>query len=709
MMEHVRMFDWCASVHDQYFVEEADLDNCNTEKILRNKFLDPLLSSDSDDEERHNKINWDEIFKNKQIQKHKLFVPCLRQVPAYPKLSSMDFRKHLQFLKVLSADNPHILPDLFIGKPTRNDIKLFETAKEEYLKEQKEYKEWAKSLWTTDHCIRALRPKPTIETVYEAEYKVRAQRVQSLPKNYDIAAQIPLESTKSNCEIVLKQELISVPLSDMAQVQVPDKITKVFSIIRPCTVPEPCHKHPYQIVLPNEDAVSMLPITEIHRELASYALNNGAHYIASENALKCLVQWNRHWLLPLSVCNTVGPDGEAVNVVVLGSEFSVNKEAAPVRTYKAFRHLLEHALIPSSEKERVLENSKNKSKKKHTSSPKFDVSAAAITTDVEMTSDDEDHHLYIDAGEETDMDLPLSSLLKGQSKRIKSSPRVAASPRSPAARHVTRAAARRASDDVGDIGVYTCTCKDTLFEQPPRRSYKRWQFRDKATNEHHDIIVHCAHKTRDKSGEIILEPLPEYQMDLGASEQSADSLRSIALSLALRKQASVLNARIDGQTGDVATFESLTSEDLQQQHSELRRQALGSVQAALQQLQGLLPGDYILQHEQSHGPNCLLLSPATSVTPQLRLSFDSTQLVEADEAHTVKTAPVLCDVLLPYHKHRRILPCTFTPYESQLAKESKKPQSKKKSPPQAIKCEAERPARDHTAKWPKRKRSKKKW
>uniref|UniRef100_A0A2A4IXC6 Little elongation complex subunit 2 C-terminal domain-containing protein n=1 Tax=Heliothis virescens TaxID=7102 RepID=A0A2A4IXC6_HELVI len=684
MMEHVRMFDWCASVHDRYFVEETDLDNCNTEKILRNKFVDPLLSSDSEDDERPNKINWDEIFNNKQIQRSKLFVPCLRQVPAYPKLSSMDFRKHLQFLKVLSADNPHILPDLFIGKPTRNDIKFFETAKEEYLKEQKEYKEWAKSLWTTDHCIRALRPKPTIETVYEAEYKIRAQRVRSLPKNYDIAAQIPLESTKSNCDMVLKQELITVPLSDMAQVQVPDKITKQFSIIRPCTVPEPCQLHPYQIVLPTEDAVSILPITEIHRELATYALHNDAQYIASENALKCLLQWNRHWLLPLSVCRTIGPDGEAVNVVVLGSEFSVHKESAPVRTYKAFRHLLEHALIPPSERERILENSKSKPKKKVISSPKFDVNAPAIATDVEMTSDD-DGHLYIDTGEEIDMDAPKLSPRTRRSKRLKTDDSNT-SPRVPRDTRRTRAAARLASDDCADIGVYTCTCKDTLFEHPPRRSYKRWQFRNKATNENHDIIIHCAHKTRDKSGEIIIEPLPEYQIDLGASEQSADSLRSIALSLALRKHASVLNARIDGQTGDVATFESMSSEDWRVQHAELRRQALGTVHAALCQLQGLLPGDYVLQHEQSHGANCLLVSArATGAAPRLRLQFDSTQLVDADEAHTVKAAPVLCDVLLPYHKHRRILPCAFTPHETQIAKDSKKPPPKKKAPPQAIK------------------------
>ena len=49
-----------------YFVEEADLDNCATEKILRNKFVDPLLSSDSEDDTPNN-IDWDQIFKNKPV------------------------------------------------------------------------------------------------------------------------------------------------------------------------------------------------------------------------------------------------------------------------------------------------------------------------------------------------------------------------------------------------------------------------------------------------------------------------------------------------------------------------------------------------------------------------------------------------------------------------------------------------------------------
>lgn len=52
--------------------------------------------------------------------------------------------------------------------------------------------------------------------------------------------------------------------------------------------------------------MSILPKTEVHRELAQYAYDNGAMYIASENALKCLVETDRHWTIPVSVCEVIG-------------------------------------------------------------------------------------------------------------------------------------------------------------------------------------------------------------------------------------------------------------------------------------------------------------------------------------------------------------------------------------------------------------------
>lgn len=681
-MEHVRIFDWCSSAQDRYFVEEADLDNCNTEKILRNKFIDPLVSSDSEDE-APNKIDWDEVFKDKKTHNGRMHVPCLRAVPQYPKLSKLASNKHHQMLKVLCTENPHVLGDCFIGKASRQDFKAFETEKETYLAEQKDYKDWAKSIWTTNHFIRALRPKPLVEAVYEAEFKMKALRMRGLPKQYDLAAQIALESPRSNCDVILKQELIGVAPSEVPLIQIPKEITKAINIITPCTVPEPCQKHPYQIILPHENTISMLPTTEVHKELATFAWTNGTQYIASENALKCLVQWNRYWTIPLSVCESISPDGDKANVVVLDSEFSINKEVAPIRTYKAFRHLLESTLIPLAEKERVRKNYTNKEKPKEIGS-KFHVNAKSIFESSDLTSDEEEENLVIDTGEDTDFGSPKPK----SSKRLKTEESVRRSARLMSNESIgynTRAASRRVSEECQDIGVYSCTCKDTIYEKPPRRSYKKWQFRNKLDNEKLDIIVHCPHKARDGSRELIFEPSPEYQLDLGASEQSMDSLRSIALSLALRKNAAVVNVRVDGSGGDVATIDVLPAEKFTKKHPDMTRQVITAVHTALSQLQGLLPGHYVLLHEPSHGANSMLLSSRSGRGARLLLQFDSSQLAEADEAQMVRNPPVISDALLPYHKFRKILPCAFTPHENQLAKEVKKPATKKKAPPQALK------------------------
>lgn len=56
----------CSSEPDVYFLHESDIENSAIEKILRNKFYDPLLSSESEDETRPKVVlNWDEIFNKK--------------------------------------------------------------------------------------------------------------------------------------------------------------------------------------------------------------------------------------------------------------------------------------------------------------------------------------------------------------------------------------------------------------------------------------------------------------------------------------------------------------------------------------------------------------------------------------------------------------------------------------------------------------------
>lgn len=44
-----------------------------------------------------------------------------------------------------------------------------------------------------------------------------------------------------------------------------------------------------------------------------------------------------------------------------------------------------------------------------------------------------------------------------------------------------------------------------------------------------------------EEGELVLEPIPEYQLELGGIQQSPAKIASSALSLALRKNASLLN------------------------------------------------------------------------------------------------------------------------------------------------------------------------
>lgn len=82
--------------------------------------------------------------------------------------------------------------------------------KQKYEAEQKEYIEWAKTLWTTNHCVRALHPKPHVEMVYEARFKMRANEMNSYPKTYDMAAQIPLETVNGSCTMVFAKDIKTV-------------------------------------------------------------------------------------------------------------------------------------------------------------------------------------------------------------------------------------------------------------------------------------------------------------------------------------------------------------------------------------------------------------------------------------------------------------------------------------------------------------------
>ncbi|KAG6447810.1 hypothetical protein O3G_MSEX005168 [Manduca sexta] len=701
-MEHIRLFDWCATEPDRQFVTVEELDNCVTERILRNKFYDPLESSSSEDEGSGCKIDWDSIFaKKKDSEKtQKIFVPGLHAVPPYLKKSSLTEQQHYQCLKVLCQDNPNVLPDYFIARPTKADRRVMEQIKELYEKEQKEYAEWARALWNNCHCIRALRPKPVIETVYDAEYKMRSHEVRSFPKTWHVAAQIPLEMRSGVFEMVLREDVVKVNLSELPQIQCPEVIREKLSIMRPPSIPEPCTKHPCRFILPDEKTVTILPLTEVQCLLAQFALDYGAQYIASESALRCVLDSERVWTLPVSVCETIGADGEKNNIIVLGSEFMIHKEQSKIRTYRAARHLLEYALVPASEKAKIIE----RNNKSQIDSRETDVNMSILFDSESVSSGEEEDSLVIDPGDysgepnEQDYVMSMDEDTCDQDSVVtpvyaKNSPKRKKEESTP----VEKEKRQTRSSDAPNFGIYTCSCKDSIFEKPPPRSFRKWLLKKKNSHETYDIIVHCSHKTKNRTQEVVLEPTIEYQADLGASQLSQSRIRAMALALMLREDATLLNVRVDSDSGDIISVEQPSLPP------GVEGDVAHIVYACLAQLSGLLPGHYVLLHESRHGANALLLSPRGAAQGGEALS--SLAAASDDEARGVRAPPVLEPTLLPYHKYRRILPCAFTPYESQVAKEPKKPVTRQKTPPQAIRLDAGAQSGAHR-KWPKRKRKK---
>ncbi|KAL4711650.1 hypothetical protein ACJJTC_011358 [Scirpophaga incertulas] len=591
---------WSADTNEPefYFMDEKELDNSVVEKILRNRFIDPnLSSSESEDEATRPKLDWDKIFKkNKHAKDHRYIVQGIHPPLRYKKLSALTSIQHVQCLTVLCSQNPEVIPDLHIPRPTRLDYKVFEEVKETYAKEQKEFLEWAKFLWANSHCVRALRPKPIVETVYEAEFNIKAKEMECFPKLYTLAAQIPLESATSKCEIVHQKELVKVSIASLPQMQHPD-MSKRITITRSYPTPMPCNKHPTRFVLPTDTKVTQLPLTEVHNELAQFAFDNGASNIASESALRCLVQESRYWTLPVSVCRAISNDGAVHNVVVLGSEFAMGREVATVRTYKAYRRLLQHALLTPCES--VSEFDLDASEDLHQPHEEEDEESmeesCVVSQDLDMTlSDDDEDGLIIDTDLFEENKSERSILMSPKSSgSAKDDLEMNQSPPSPIHERVTRQSSRDAEGNISDL--FKCVCKDTRHEKPAARSYRRLRVR--SYHECHDLVVHAAHRLKDDNGEVILEPIPEYQLDCGASEQTPDQIRSVALALLLRKNASVLNVRIDTGSGDIVHTERVPPQELNKRLLEVVDNIANRLHTALAQLQGLVPGRYLLCHQ----------------------------------------------------------------------------------------------------------------
>lgn len=656
-----------------YLIDEVVLDNSIIENIIRGKLRDPLISSD--DEVTEPAIDWDAIWQPMNKDKARdIYVPGLRPPPTYPKLSVLTEIQHRQLLKVLCAKHPHILEQQFINKPTENDHNAYNILKPIYEIEQKEFIEWAKSLWVDEHYTRALCLKPVIETVYEAEFKMRVHKLSGFPTCFDMATEIPLEySNTHQYDIQLIQTLLDVNVSELPLVKLPQPILKKMSVIEAYSrPPEPCFKHPCQFILPNADSVSTLPITELHYELAQYAAENGTNLIASENALRCLLQLNKHWIIPVTVCEVVTPDGENCNVVVIDSEFSIHKEPAMTRTYKAMKHLLDNKLILAGG-----ETKKPTRKKKHPrkieSQRKYSSTSIAGTSNSSIMGT---ANTSTASTSSTSMAVAIDDLNPSDDEN--SSFTIFEEDNGMTSADITM----EAVNDI--IGVYSdCACNRILYKPPPRRSFKKWRLKNIVTSENIDLIVHCAHKARNRSNEVVLEPIPEYQLEMGGSEQPPDRIRALVLALIFRENADVVNVRLDASNGEIVTIDLISTEDFIDAHSEKHHQVLNIMHTSLSELQGLYPGHYLLQHAPSHGANALfhVNHPSGSV----KLDFTFSQLAEAEETKMAKMPPIIAPVLMPHHKFRNILPCAFTPFEEEMPPQTERRPPIRKNPNRKVK------------------------
>ncbi|XP_039763100.1 uncharacterized protein LOC120635958 isoform X2 [Pararge aegeria] len=589
------------------FMPELDDDfftNRVVERPLRDRSRNSGTSSDSEDDVPD--ASWDAIIANyiKERREARIYVPCLYQkAPPYPKLSAINSKEQFRCLKVLCYENPHILPGKSIPPPSNKDRKFFEALKTRYENEQKEFIAWAKELWTNNHCVRALHPKPEVEKVYEAIFKMRAFEMRSFPKTYERVALLSLEKKNSNAfEMILDKEIITVDIQSLPQLE-RRLIRKKTCIIKTYSLPEPCTKHPCRFILPYLNSVSTLLLTDIHEYLADFGYENKAQYVVSEDALQCLLEWNRPWEIPVTVHRIFELDDDTKHVVVLGNEFAARKEPVLSRTYKAFKLLLLPCLIPS----------------------------------ISELSDDESSD---DEGNDVDVDDSGLEFSKKDDEAEKSTE----------AGKDSKSLHKEAEDHSGV--PYGCTCKDTLFEKPPQRSFSKWQVKDNTTGVNYDVIVHCPHQVRDKNGEVLFEPIPEYQLELGGSAQPPGIIRSLGLWLHLRNNASLLNVRINGVSGEVATLEAVDAERFRREHGDVMSGVAQILHTAFSQLQGKLPGTYILRHAANGSTDVMLF--AAKPTNEGSMLLDIKPLLgEINESKSVSAAPEIVPVLLPFHNGRR--------------------------------------------------------
>lgn len=690
-MEHIRLFDWCRYENTrkpENFVEEEDLDNSVTERLIRGKFRDPLLPEYKDEGKPIN-IDWDEIFKKKPIipLKYNTVVPGLQPVVKHPKLSALSSADQFVILKILVVRNPLVLKKFSIPRPSRKDYKRFIELQPIYEKEQAEYVNWAKTMWKAAHNIKALKTHKILESVYDAIYNLHLNMTLTIPRHYEMVAMVELNSRDSNqYNITFVKDLIKVTISQLPEVVCPC-LLKRFTVYKDKpTLPKSCMRHPCRVILPVSTVPTEADLTDIHQDLGQYAMDHNIKCIISEESLCCLLESNRYWLLPVSVRPTFDANGEKCNAFVIGTEIFNQRQPARCRAYSAMHYLLHTHLLKDTRHPTARKGPNFKSKDNAVQNDSVTNNKESVVQAADEDSDSEDEDgLVIDfdkidqcpIADDQERDDEESQIEKIEEPPVieETSPEVSKEsvlPETPPSKRC-----KTEMTDTSDTfkmpplprDMRSCTCSES--PPIPKRSYKIWKFKNTATGDSFEVIIHSPHRCRYNDREALLEPILEYQLELGASVQSDVKLKSLALSLFLRPGATLLNVRVDPTNGDIVHYEHLDFESLNAKlGKDLIPDIANTLYTSLAQLQRLLPGEYLLQHESNHGANAKLhvFRPVRGREPT-SVNFNGANVKVPDDVEIadLQTPPTLTPILLPYHKYRRLLPLAFTSNDNMVS------------------------------------------
>lgn len=713
-MDFIKLFDWSLKNYiddDEQFLDVTDIKTSATNKILNGIYKDPLLkcSSDSDSEndlEAKNLINMlksvnPSSINTKRNNKNLLkpYIPGFRPLPLYPKGSSLTKSQHHACLLIKAVQDPAI-QIITLQAPDQDDYKLLEELQPKIAKEQEEFCAWAKTIWSEGQCARVLRPKPLFTKLADADFQMRQSESISLPQDYQMVAQISLSNDK-DVDLVFVGD-IGKECPRPPEIVLPNLKKRVDLLTSTIKLPTVCPQHPYHINLPGESVKNVKSRTEVTRNLVELAQKENVQFIVSGSALQALADLSKSWHLAVTVKQEAGLGVQ--NVIIVDGPIAVTKPTSKQLTARAIALLLQHELAGNVSK------STDKSvddEKSHTAISHRNVNTEIIGDKFGEHSDSEDDQLaIIDANESiASKDDSNKEIIKGtntleqatgiltrQMRRaasrkstneldISSSPNTAA--KSPTPKTVQpkakslRSVSTRSSNSIS-ASTPSCHCGGV----PKLRQYKKWELRTKEESQAViPVIVHTSRKFVKEDNEVIINPIIEYQVEIGACAMSENEMQALILALHLRGNSLALTARVDASSGELITLEWTNEEKLLSCFSQsLLAPSLSIAHATLQLLGKLNPGSYVLRHEPKHGPNAMLYvasrSPPTHPAQDWLFLQAKTIDNSKEELEDAKVPPELCNAILPIHRHRKQLPLMFLanykPKKQHLKKQAEK-------------------------------------